>query len=447
MKVATSSRMRSDLLRIYAAAIDAVAPERLIERALTGAIDPRIPTTLAAAARIRILAVGKAALGMTLAVRKRLGDKIHDTLVVAPAPLPAEVPADLGAGLHVVTAAHPLPDEASVAAGRAALEFVTQAGAGELVLLLLSGGASALMAAPAPGIQLGEKVAVTSSLMRAGAPIAELNAVRKHLSVVKGGGLLRALGAQASMLGLILSDVPGNDLATIGSGPAVADSTTFADAIAVLKRRKLWGRTPEAVRDRLERGAAGEIRETVKPGDPALGRAPSVIIGDNHTACAAASAAAGSLGYEVEHEGELTGPAERICRDLATRLGGLAGRRRCVVAGGEPQVVVRRAGKGGRAQHCALTLALELAEHPPESQICALFAGTDGVDGPTEAAGAIITTATVSRAREARLDPQAILEHNDSYRLFAALGDLIITGPTGTNVTDLFIALVEPSPQ
>ena len=435
--------MRSDLLRIYAAAIAAVAPGRLIGRALAGAIDPDIPAAIEKAARIRLLAVGKAALGMATAARQRLGAKVHDALAVTPVPGPCEPSTGLSmADLRVMVAAHPLPDASSVAAGRAALEFVARAGAGDLVLLLLSGGASALMAAPAPGIQLADKVALSSALMRAGASIGELNTVRKHLSVVKGGGLLRALNEDARMLSLILSDVPGNDLATIGSGPAVADPTTFADAISVLKRRKLWGRTPEAVRDRFERGAANEIRETMKRGDPALSRSISVVVGDNALALQGATEAADAAGYAVERRGDLSGPAERICPALATHLSELNHSRVCAIAGGEPQVTVRGQGRGGRAQHCALLLAVELAQRATSSEICALFAGTDGIDGPTDAAGAIITSTTVRRAQEARLDAQAALERSDSYSLFQALGDLIITGPTGTNVMDIFVGLV-----
>jgi glycerate 2-kinase len=251
---------RSDLLRIYAAAIAAVRPEKVVGEALAGAIDPAIAQSIGGATKIRVLAAGKAALGMTLAIQRRIGSRIGETLVIAPAPMPVHAPEQL----RVITGAHPLPDESSEIAGRAALKFVTRSKAGELILFLLSGGASALMVVPAAGIRLTEKVAVSAALMRAGASITELNAVRKHLSAIKGGGLVRELHPDARIVSLILSDVPGNDPATIGSGPAVADPTTFGDAIAVLKRRKLWGRTPEAVRDRLERGAAGEIPETLK---------------------------------------------------------------------------------------------------------------------------------------------------------------------------------------
>jgi glycerate 2-kinase len=440
------SRMRADLIRVYAAAIAVVDPRRVVARALAGEVDANAPTILGAAGSIRLLAVGKAATGMALEVHARLREKIREALVITPSPAPADFPTEL----PVILGAHPLPDASSERAGLAALEFAASAGPDELMLLLLSGGASALMAAPASGVALADKITVTEALMRAGASILELNTVRKHLSAIKGGGLLRALKADVRMLSLILSDVPGNDLATIGSGPAVADPSTFSDAIAVLKRRKLWGRTPEAVRERLERGAAGELVETVKPGDPALARATSVIIGDNLLAQEAAAAIAKSLGYEVERWGELSGDAERVGRELAAHLNNIQGARVCniqgarvcVIAGGEPVVTVRGAGLGGRAQHCALAIAIALEESESNAKIIALVAGTDGIDGPTDAAGAIVTSTTVARAREAGLDPRLALASNDSYTFFKALGDLVITGPTGTNVTDIFVGLV-----
>jgi glycerate-2-kinase len=244
------------------------------------------------------------------------------------------------------------------------------------------------------------------------------------------------------MLCLILSDVPGNDLATIGSGPASADPTTFADAIAILKRRRLWGRVSEPVRDRLERGTAGELAETVKPDDPVVARGFNVIVGDNPLAQEAAAGCARQLGYKIEPAGSLSDDAERVGQNLASRLRGTPGERVCLIAGGEPVVTVKGDGRGGRAQHCALAMAIALGDGEKPSNIAALVAGTDGIDGPTEAAGAIITPATLARAREAGLDPAKALARNDSYTFFKALGDLVITGPTGTNVTDIFVGLV-----
>ena len=435
------SRARSDLVRIFAAAVAAVAPERVVVRALNGAIPGHedIPTMLEAARRLSLLAVGKAAVGMAAQAHLQLRAKIDDALIIAP-PLPPGLTPP--AQFRLITAAHPLPDASSEAAGQAALEFAGRAESGDLILLLLSGGASALMCAPASGITLADKIAVTTFVMRSGASIRELNTVRKHLSAVKGGGLLRQLNHGARMVSLILSDVPADDLATIASGPTVADPTTFADAIAVLKRRKVWGRTPEAVRERLELGNAGQLEETLKRDDPALARSRNLIIGNNVMAQEAAADAARVLGYTVKRWGDLSHDAATIGRDLATHLSALKEDRICVIAGGEPTVTVIGGGRGGRAQHCALTTAIGLDAANPDARICALFAGTDGIDGPTDAAGAFVTPATVSRGREARLDARATLARNDSYTYFKALGDLLITGPTGTNVTDLFVGLV-----
>jgi len=224
-------------------------------------------------------------------------------------------------------------------------------------------------------------------------------------------------------LSLILSDVAHNDLATIGSGPTAADPTTFAEAIGALKRRGLWGRAPEAIRERLERGAAGEIAETVKPGDPLLACADNLVIGDNRVAIDAAAGAASAAGYTVDRWRELYGEADDVGRALAAHLSAIGGARVCVVAGGEPVVTMRGRGRGGRAQQAALAMAIELERIGRERRIMALFAGTDGIDGPTDAAGAFVSPRTVERAREARLDPGVALARNDAYPLFAALGE------------------------
>jgi hydroxypyruvate reductase len=297
------------------------------------------------------------------------------------------------------------------------------------------------MVAPAGQVTLADKIAINAALLCSGASIRELNIVRRHLSAIKGGGLLRACGG-ARVLSLIVSDVAQNDLATIGSGPTAADPTTFAEAIGVLKRRGLWGRAPESIRDRLERGAAGEVAETVKPGDPPLARVDNVVIGDNRTALEAAASAAAAAGYAVDRWRELYGEADDVGRALSAHLSAIGGERVCVVAGGEPVVTVRGEGRGGRAQQAALAMALELQRLGRERRIMALFAGTDGVDGPTDAAGAFVSPRTAERAREAGLDPAAALARNDAYSLFGALGDLLVTGPTGTNVSDIFIGLV-----
>jgi len=450
---AANSLARRDLTRIFAAAVSAVAPAHLIARALAGelASAEKVPALLADVSRIFLLAAGKAALGMATALAARLGPKVRDALAIVPSPAVAggsgtqiatfDIPDET---IRVIAAAHPLPDASSERAGAAALEFARRAGPGDLLLFALSGGASALMAAPAYPVTLGDKLAINAALLSSGASIRELNVVRRHISVIKGGGLLRACGG-ARVLSLILSDVARNDLATIASGPTAADPTSFTDAIGVLKRRRLWGRAPEAIRERLERGAAGEIAETLKPGDPLLARVDNLVIGDNGNAVEAAATAAAAAGYTVDRWRELYGEADDLGRALSAHLSAIArsaGARVCVVAGGEPVVTIRGRGRGGRAQQAALAMALELTRLGREHRILALFAGTDGIDGPTDAAGAFVSPRTAQRASEAGFDAASALARNDAYPLFAGLGDLLITGPTGTNVSDIFIGLV-----
>jgi glycerate 2-kinase len=446
-------------MRIYAAAVAAVEPGRVMARALSGAepiggagdsqaiVDASVDvrSRIERAGGVRLLAVGKAAIGMASEAEEWLGDRMLEGLAIAPASIATGAEA-AALRSRVMGASHPLPDETSAAAAHAALELAMRACPGELVLVALSGGASALIAAPAGAIKLVDKIAITNSLMRAGATIRELNIVRKHISAIKGGRLLAASAAGVEVLTLILSDVPGNDLPTIGSGPTVADPTTYTDAISVLKRRGAWGRAPESVRDHLERGAAGEFGETLKAGDTALSRVTNLIVGDNRTAVDAAAETASALGYEVVHGRELGGEANELGRAIARQASEITAERVCTVAGGEPVVTVKGSGRGGRSQQCALAMAIELASaaagRNDASRVMALCAGTDGIDGPTDAAGAIATSETVVRAGEAGVDPQAALDRNDSYEFFKALGDLVIIGPTGTNVADIMIALV-----
>jgi len=277
--------------------------------------------------------------------------------------------------------------------------------------------------------------------MNSGASIRELNTVRRHLSAIKGGRLL--LSSSADFLTLILSDVPGNDLATIGSGPTTADPTTYSDAVAILKRRRVWGRAPEIIRDYLERGAAGELTETLKQDDTALARAHNVVIADNRTAAEAACRAAAAINYSVVRGHDLSGDANEVGTALGTFMCGLKGERTCMIAGGETSVSVRGNGRGGRSQQAALAAAFELAKLGAKDRVAVLFAGTDGIDGPTDAAGAIATPNTLIRANEAGLDPKSALDRNDCYNFFKALGDLVIIGPTGTNVADIFVGLVD----
>lgn len=450
---APSAIARANLLQIFAAAVAAADPRRVMARALEGRVEggAQVPSAIDRAAGIRLIAVGKAAQGMAAEAVGRFGERLHGGVVIAPndaaggrdRSLVQPWSPDYPSTLRLMHGAHPLPDASSEAAGRAALAIANGARPGELLLVALSGGASAMMAAPAAGITLADKIAVTATLMRAGAGIRELNVARKHLSAIKGGGLLRAVKRDVPVIVAILSDVPGNDLGTIGSGPLAADGSTFADATGVLKRRRVWGKIPESVRDRLERGAAGEFPETVKPNDPVLARVTNLIAGDNRLALEAAVFAAASLGYRVERRRELTGEANDAGRELARYLAALPESAPiAVITGGETVVTVRGGGRGGRSQQAALATALELDRIARNRRILVIFAGTDGIDGPTDAAGAIISPSTVARAAEGGFDVQAILAGNDCHPLFAGLGDLVITGATGTNVADIMVALV-----
>ena len=337
----------------------------------------------------------------------------------------------------IVEAGHPGPDDRGERAAARLLELATSAGPRDLVLLLVSGGGSALTPAPTPPITLAEKQAVTRALLSAGATIGELNAVRKHLSRFKGGQLARA-ASPALVLTLVLSDVIGDPLDVIASGPTAPDPSTFVDALEVLRVRGLLDRVPASVRDRLAAGSRGEIAETPKPGDPLFERVANVVIGNNALIATAAVEGARTLGYRAELlTCSLEGEARVVARALVERARSIAPPG-CVIAAGETTVTVRGSGRGGRCQEFALAAALAIEG---EEGIAVLAAGTDGTDGPTDAAGGIVDGSTVERGRRAGLDAQAALDDNDAYRFLRASGDLIVSGPTNTNLLDLYVVL------
>jgi hydroxypyruvate reductase len=359
-------------------------------------------------------------------------DALRGLVVTAPG---CEVPLRR---ISIAIGSHPVPDRRSAAAARALLRTVAAAPAEASVLALISGGASSLLALPRPPLSLDDKIAVNRILLTSGADIWELNAVRKHLSAVKGGGLLRAAGDRP-VTSLVLSDVVGDDVGVIGSAPTMPDPTTFADALAVLDRYGVRQQVPPRVRALLEAGVGGRGVETVKPSDPEARRATAVVVGSNAMARQAAAERAAALGYEpLVDDQPLTGDTTSAAQAWAARLQALPAHRRwCAIAGGETTVTVRGAGRGGRNQEFALVAALALAQAP----VALLSAGTDGIDGPTDAAGAFADGSTVARAAQLGLDPQRTLAENDSYPFFERLGDLFRTGPTGTNVMDLKIAV------
>lgn len=338
-------------------------------------------------------------------------------------------------------AGHPIPDERSVTAATRALAVAKSTDTTDMLVVLLSGGASAMMSLPAGELTLADKQLTIQTLLREGADITELNTVRKHLSAIKGGRL--ATAASGSLLTLAVSDVVGDDLSVIGSGPTMPDLTTFAGALAVLGRHGGRERYPQAVVRRLEQGASGAIDETPKAGDPRLARSMVRVIGGRRTAVAGARSAAESVGYVVHViEEPVTGEARVAGYALieAARVVS-APRPLCILSSGETTVRVTGRGKGGRNQECALGMvrALELLG----SSVVAASIGTDGVDGPTDAAGAIVDSTTLARAEGADVGPpERYLNDNNTYVFFDELNDLVRTGPTNTNVGDLQVILI-----
>jgi hydroxypyruvate reductase len=347
--------------------------------------------------------------------------------------------------VEVIEAGHPIPDEAGLQGGERIAALLRELNARDLLLVAVSGGASALLPSPKPPLTLREKQKTTDLLLRAGAHIGEVNAVRKHLSLLK-GGQLASLAYPATVVTLLLSDVMGDVLEIIGSGLTAPDGSTFADALAVLQKYTLEKRVPAAVLRQLQRGAGGSVPETPKPGNPLFDNVHNVVVASNGIALQAAQAEAKRLGYRTlilssTIQGDTREAASlhaQILREIA-HSGNPIARPACILSGGETTVVVRGTGKGGRNQEFALAAALEIAGL---ENALVFGAGTDGTDGPTDAAGAFATGNTVARALSKRMNPAAFLANNDSYTFFHALGDLIKTGPTGTNVIDIHLLLL-----
>jgi glycerate 2-kinase len=352
----------------------------------------------------------------------------------------------LPSGIDVCVGGHPTPTDASVAAGQRTLEMAGALQSDERLMVLLSGGASALLAVPAEHVSLADKQETTTRLLRAGADIGRLNCVRKHLSQIKGGWL--GVASRGPSLTLAISDVIGDDLSVIGSGPTVADGSTFKDALAVLDEFGPRNRYPASVVRRLECGAGGALPETPKAGDPRLALSLARVVASRFDALEGARRAAETLGYSVAvREDPVVGEAREAALahlELAGRLARGLARPTCVLSAGETTVRVRGAGRGGRNQEFALSAAPLLREFGADV-VCASL-GTDGIDGPTDAAGGMTDTTTLDRARARGLeDYGAYLRNNDSYAFLREAGDLVITGPTGTNVGDVQILLIAGS--
>ena len=438
------AELRRAARRILDAAIAAGDADRLTRQALAregsrlrvGGRD----FDLARVRRVVVVGAGKASGTMAEAAEAVLeGVPLEGVVAVKERP---------GAGprrVRVVESGHPIPDARGEAVGEEILRLARDAGPDDLVLCLISGGGSALTPSPVSGVTLAEKQAVTRLLLECGATINELNAVRKHLSRLKGGQLARA-AHPAPVVALLLSDVIGDPLDVIASGPTAADPTTYDDALGVLDRFGLRARVPATVRAHLEAGARGTVADTPKPGDAVLAGVTNAVIGNNGLVVAAAVEEARRLGLTpCLLTRRLQGEAREAARVFASvldeiaRSGSPAGRPACLIAGGETTVTIRGRGKGGRCQEFALALATELAGM---RNVVVLAAGTDGSDGPTDAAGAVVDPGTLERSRGLGLDVRRALAENDSHAFFGALGDLVVTGPTGSNLMDLYLGLV-----
>jgi hydroxypyruvate reductase len=426
-------RLREDALSCLRTAIAAVEPEQLVYSHLLSGEDP-----LQGVGQVHVAAIGKAAQAMARGAAAALGERSSGGVVVMPPGISGPLPDRY----RSIAGGHPVPHMGSVEAGRAVLELAEGLAADDLLLCLISGGGSALMTLPPKGVTLGDVQLTTEALLRAGATIGELNAVRKHLDRLKGGRLARA-AMPARILALVLSDVVGDPLDVIASGPMSPDPTSFADAVEVIRRRDLWSELPEGARAQLEAGLRGEAEESPKQGDPCFERVRVRIIGNNRLAAGAALAKAEQLGYSGQLlTTELTGEASEVGRDLARqalreRAGSPPGPH-CLVAAGETTVTVTGTGSGGRNQELALGAALAL---DGSEGILLASVGTDGIDGPTDAAGAFADDTTVARADARGIDPEAVLRANNTYAFFCALEDIIVTGRTGTNVMDLQVVL------
>lgn len=434
--------------QIMAAALQAVDPERAVRRYLRREGEQLVVGEqrydLTRFRRVLVVGAGKAGAPMARAAAEILGDRLSAGLVIVKEGYAAAAP-EQATPIALCEAGHPLPDARNVAAAQRLAALLAEAQADDLVLALISGGGSALLTLPSAGLQLDDLRAVSDLLLRCGATINELNTVRKHLTRL-GGGQLAALAAPAPLVALILSDVVGSPLEVIASGPTVPDPSTFADAWAVLTRYGLTQQLPPRVRTYLHQGCMGQQPETPKPGDARFAHVQNVIIASNALAAEAAVEAGHRLGFRplllttyLEGEARVVGGVlAAIAREIVAADRPLA-RPALIVAGGETTVTVRGDGLGGRNQELALG-AVRGLHGLPATTLVAL--ATDGGDGPTDAAGAVVTGATAGRARLLGLDPEQFLQRNDAYHFFAALGDLLLPGPTNTNVNDLVLLAI-----
>ena len=436
--------LRPDAKKIFLQAVRAVDPKNIISshvflRGNALHVGERV-FPLSRFQRIFVAGTGKASAAMAANLEKILGSRITAGWVNV----------KYGHGrklkhIRIQEAGHPLPDEMGLRGAQEIIRLLTGLGQSDLVIFLISGGGSALLPSPRPGITLKEKQEVTNLLLRCGATIQEINTLRKHLSILKGGGLAR-LVYPATLIALILSDVIGDPLDAIASGPTVPDPTTFEDCARILDQYELWEKIPPPVARCIREGLKGDREDTLKEGHPIFKRVYNRVVGNNLLAMKSAQKMAKSLGYRslmlsslVEGETREVAKVHTAIAKEVLLSGNPIPPPACILSGGETTVTLKGNGKGGRNQEFALAAALEISGW---QEILVLSAGTDGTDGPTDAAGAFADGETLNRGRTMGLDPRSFLKQNDSYPFFEKLGDLLITGPTGTNVMDLRILLI-----
>ncbi|NWF92043.1 MAG: glycerate kinase [Syntrophaceae bacterium] len=442
--------MRQIAKTIFLKAVEAVDPSkklkelvRIEKNAFFVSTDggPERRFDLDAFKRILIIGTGKASASMAQALEEILGDRVTKGVITTKYGhlLPLKK-------TEIIEAGHPVPDRKGLEGAKKVQILLKESGPEDLIIFLLSGGGSALLPLPVDGITLEEKQRVTQLLLDCGADIKEINTIRKHISQIKGGWLAR-WAYPSTVLSFILSDVVGDPLDVIASGPTVPDSSTFEEACEILEKYDLTRKIPPSVRKRLLQGKAGEIEETPKPGDATFEKVYHVLVGSNLIALRAAQREASSFGFNTlilssSVVGE-TREAARFHASIAREIvssGNPIPKPACIISGGETTVTIKGKGLGGRNQEFVLAGALEIAGI---EKVVLLSGGTDGTDGPTDASGAIADHGTITRARSVGLDPKSHLENNDAYPFFKKLGDLLITGPTQTNVMDVRILLVD----
>lgn len=439
--------LAEDLLSIYKEALAASHAGKAVEARLqvsSGAIRAgRRAIALDRVERVGIISVGKAAPAMAEAVPEAIKEKMSFGIIVTKEGYSREVE-----GFEVREASHPVPDRASIRATDEVVELVSELAEEDLLLVLISGGASALLTSPVPEVGLQDTQALTQLMLNSGMDIHKMNVVRSHISKVKGGRLAVA-AAPASVLTLALSDVVGDKLPAIGGGPTVADPSRFKDAISALKKVSIWDESPESVREYLESGARGEIPESPKPGDARLSRAFAAVVGGPRTLLRAAARAARNMGLRVRCATKpIEGPVEELVEKYMARAGSMVRSgtgREVFVAVGEPTVEIAvegegKAGVGGRSQHLSLLMAKAMAG---DEHMAFLSAGTDGTDGPTDAAGGLVDGSSIAQFTEASVDVDDAIRRYDSYTALGKVQARLETGPTDTNVTDLHLLAVE----